>query len=231
MAFKPGYRARILNGDFSLSAKLSQASGALAVDMLDSTVFADDGDKRFIPGIDSSTFSCEGFIDAATAADNAAWTDAQPITYGQEGIALGSPVLMVNAIKSSYELGSQVAGVASFNLDGTTDGPTDFGVSLHDLTEVTADENGASVDNGAQSTNGAVAHLHVSAFSGFSGAVVTIADSANNSAFATIGTFTTVAGVTSERIAITGTVRRYVRYSIDVTGTGAITFAASLARH
>lgn len=232
MTFKPGYRARILNGDFSLSAKLSQASGALDVEMLDVTTFADDGVKRFIPGLDGSTFSVEGFVDAAAATDNAAWTSTQPITYGTDGLAAGASVLMVNALRSSYEIGTQVGGVASFTFEGTTDGPTDFGASLHDLTAETADTNGTSVDGAAATTNGGVAHLHVTDFSGLTGAVVTIEDSATGSSgWATIGTFANATGATSERIAISGTVRRYTRAVVDVTGTGSVTFAVALARH
>lgn len=231
MSFKPGYKARILNGDFSLSAKLTDISLPVTIEMLESTTFADNGVKRFLAGLDHSTFSCEGFIDAETNTDAAAWTTAQPFTYAQEGLSIGSPVFLVNALKASFEPGTQVGGIASFSLSGETDGPTSFGVSLHDLGAETSDGSATSVDGGAQTTNGGVAHLHVSAFSGLSQAIVTVEDSANNSTWATIGTFATVSGTTSERLAITGTIRRYTRATVDVTGTGSVTYATALARH
>lgn len=232
MAFKPGYKARILLGDFSLSPKLNQISLPTSVDMLDVSTFADNGVKRFIPGVDTSTASMSGFIDADTATDSAAWTAAQPLTYGPQGIALGDPVFMVDTLRSSYELGSQVSGVSSFDLGAQTDGFTNLGVSLHDLTAETATANGTGHDQTTASTTaGGVGHLHVTAFSGFTNIIVTIQDSADNSTFATIGTFATVTGLTAERLAIAGTVRRYVRASWTKTGTGSCTFAVAFSRN
>lgn len=230
MAFAPGYKARILLGDFSLSAKLNQVSLPTTVDMLDVTTFADDGVKRFIPGLSGSTASMSGFADADGVAEVAAWTTATPLTYAPFGLSRGSAVELVSTLRAQFQLGSPVAGVNGFSLSATTDGHTDLGVSLHDLTAVTGDENGTSHDGTAATTNGGVAQLHVSAFSGFSGVVVTIEDSANDADFATIATFTTVAGTTSERVAIAGTIRRYTRYVVDVTGSGSVTFQASIAR-
>ena len=231
MVFQPGFRARILNGDFSLSAKLTDISLPVSVEMLDSTTFADNGAKRSIPGLDHSTFSCDGFVDAETNTDVAAWVDAQPFTYAREGLALGSPTILVNGLKSSYEPGTQVGGISSFSLSGETDGPASFGVSLHDLTAETATLNGTGVDGGAASTNGGVAHLHVTAYSGLTSATVVVADSADNVSFATIGSFTAATAATSQRLAITGTIRRYTRYTLTAVGTGSVTFACALARH
>lgn len=227
----PGFKARILNGEFSLSAKLSDISLPMTVEMLDSTTFADTA-KRSTPGLDHSTLSCEGFIDADTNTDVAAWTSTQPFSYAPTGLALGAPAIIVNTLKSAYEPGTQVGGLASFSLSGETDGPTGFGVSLHDLTAETIDASGTGVDNLAATANGGAAHLHVTAFSGLSAATIIVEDSANNSAWATIGTFAAVSGVTSERITFAAAaVRRYLRYSVDVTGTGSITFAVLAARH
>lgn len=231
MAFQPGFKARILLGDFSLSAKLSDISVPLGVEMLDPTTFGDNGVKRALPGLDSSSFSCEGFIDADTNTEVASWTSTTPFTYAQNGLALGSPVILLDTLKASYEPGTQVGGVAAFSLGGQTDGVTSFGVSLHDLTAETVDGNGTGHDGGAATSNGGIAQIHVTAFSGLTSAVVTVADSADNVSFATIATFATVTGTTSERKAVSGTVRRYLRYSLDVTGIGSVTFQVSFARH
>lgn len=230
MTFKPTFKTRILNGDFSLSAKLANMSLPTVVDMLDPTTFADQA-RRVQPGLDTSTLACDGFIDADTATDSAAWTSAQPFTYGHEGIALGDPVTLVNALKSSYELGSPVAGLSSFSLAGQTDGRTDFGRSLHDLTAETATGQGTGYDQTVVSTtSGGIGHLHVTAFSGLTSVAVLIEDSANNSTWATIGTFTQVTATGSQRLEITGTVRRYVRASWTIVGTGSCTFAVAFAR-
>lgn len=229
---KPGYKVRIYNGDFSLAAKLSEVSANLQVDMHDVTTFADNGNKRFIAGIDTSELSCEGFVDAAANTDSAAWTAAQPFTYCPQGSVIGSFAVLVNALKSSYEVGTAVAGVASFSIAGQTDGATNLGgVSLHDEGAETGDGSASSVDGTAATAVGGVAHLHVTAYSGLTNAIITIEDSANNSTWATIGTFATVTGLTSERLAIAGTIRRYTRCTIDVTGSGSVTYACALARN
>lgn len=231
MSFQPGFKARTLVGDFSLSSKLNNVSFPGVVDMHDVTTHADNGVKRFIPGLSTSTASLTGFADVDTLTDSVAWTTAQALTYGQEGIAHSSPVFMVDALKTSLEVGSPVGGVVSFDLAAQTDGWTNFGHSLHDLTAETADSSSAAFNGGAASAAGGYAHLHVTAFSGFSGVVVTIEDSANGSSgWAAIGTFTTVAGVTGERISLSATVRQYLRCTWDVTGTGSITFACAAAR-
>lgn len=223
-----GYKARILLGDFALHAKLNQIDLPVNVSMYDVGVFSDP--KRFIAGRQESSASMAGFHDTDGAAEAAAWVTATPFTYAPTGLAHGSQVQLVDLLRGTFSTSSPTDGAVAFTLDGVADGPCDFGVSLHDLGAETADENGTSHDGGAQSTTGAVAQLHVTEFSGFSGVAITVEDSANDSTFATIGTFTTIAGTTSERIAIAGTVRRYTRYALDVTGTGSITFQLSLAR-
>lgn len=231
MAFQPGYKARLLLGDFSLSSKLTDASFPFAVEMLDVTTFADDGVKRFIPGLDTSTVSMSGFLDADTAADSTAWTDAQPLTYGPTGLAAGSPVFMVDTLKTSYEVGTQVSGVVSFDLAAQTDGLTAIGRSIRDLTAATSDGSSSAVDGGAASSGGGVAHLHVTAYSGFTDVNVTVEGSANGtSGWATVATFAQFTGVTSERVTVAGSVARYLRATVDVDGSGSVTFAVGFAR-
>lgn len=235
MAFTPGFRGRLLVGDFNLAAYTKSWSAPWTCAMLDTSVLTDDGAKTFIPGQDTGTLSVSGLYDAAVTTDISAWKTsgvAQAVSVAPSGFARGSELILANALDTEFTPSAAVDGLVQFTLNCQTDGMSDLnGVSLHDLTAVTADESGTGVDGGAASSNGAVAHLHVTAFSGFSGAVVTVEDSSNNSTWATIGTFSTVSGVTGERITIAGTVRRYTRYSVDVTGTGSITFAVALARH
>lgn len=230
MAATPGYKTRIYNGDFDLSAKLADVSPTVEVAMLDVTTFSETA-HRFIAGQDSATFSCQGFVDAASDADTAAWTDVQPFTFCPTGSTIGYPAVLINALRSSYEIGSEVAGVNSFTINGQSDAQIGYGVSLHDLTAETSDGSATSVDNAAATTAGGFAHLHVTAFSGLTDAIVTVEDSANNSVWATIGTFATVTAATSERIAISGTIRRYTRATVDVTGTGSVTYACFLSRN
>lgn len=226
-----GYKTRILIGDTSFTSKLTEASNQAAVEMLDITTYGDDGVKRFLPGLGSGEFSVSGFMDETVIGEAAAWTSATPITFAPFGLSHGSPVILVNALRANFEPGSSVAGVSSFDIGATVDGYNDIrGRSLHDLTAVTADEDGTSQDWLLSSAQGGSVHLHVTAFSGLTQAVVKIQDSADNSSWADIATFATVTGATAERIELSGSIRRYTRYTVDVTGTGSITFQTSLGR-
>lgn len=230
MAFNAGYKTRVLLGDFSLSPKLASISVPTAVEARECTTYGDNGSRKFVPGFSSGSVQGAGFIDADTLTDANSWTTNTPLTVGYEGFTAGNKVTMLDAVKATFTVGSQVAGVSSFDLSATADGFTDFGVSLHDLEAETADADESSVDNAASTANGGVGHLHVTAFSGFSQAVLKIQHSTDNAAWSDLITFTTVAGVTGERSTVTGTVNRYVRASLDVTGTGSITYQLSFAR-
>ena len=95
----------------------------------------------------------------------------------------------------------------------------------------TATGNGTARDLTAQSTNGAVAHLHVTGFTGLTSNDITIEDSSTGSSgWAVIGTFTQVTGLTSQRLAITGTVKQYVRVVDTAVGTGSCTRTVAFAR-
>lgn len=101
--------------------------------------------------------------------------------------------------------------------------------SLHPMGAETAAGNGTALDGTAATTNGGAVHVHATAFTGTS-ITLTVEDSADNSTFATIGTFTAItAGGTSERIEIAGTIRRYVRIVRAGTFT-TCTFSAGLYR-
>lgn len=231
MSFVPSTKSRLLLGDFHLAAYTTDISLTSTTDMLDSTVLTDTA-KQFMPGQDTSTLTLSGHHDVAQFTDAASFKTAEtPFTYAPSGLAVSSEVALVSLIDAGMETSAPVAGMVDWSLSGQTNGRTDFGKSLSDLAAVTADTNGTAVDGTAASTSGAVAHLHVTAFSGFSGVVVTVQDSADGSTgWATIGTFTTVTAVTGERIEIAGTVRRYTRVVYDVTGSGSITAQTSIAR-
>lgn len=233
MSYVPGYKARLLVGDFHLAAYAKKITFPWAAEMLDSTVFTTAPAKTFILGQDTSSVSVEGLYDVAEHTDNAAWkaTAAQAVTIAPSGLSVGSELWMVSALESELTLGSPVGDIAGFKLTAQTDGASDYGVSLADLAALTVNTTGTAVNGLASSANGGVGHLHVTAFAGFTNIVGTIQDSADGSTgWATILTFTTATGVTGERLAISGTVRQYTRSVITVTGSGSVTCQVGFAR-
>lgn len=150
------------------------------------------------------------------------------------GNTLGQPMIGFGGVyKGSYEVICETGNLTKANTRFLLNGAIGDGVILKTLAAITADTNGTGVDGGGSTTNAnGAAWLQCTAFSGFSGAVITVEDSADNATgWATIATFTTVASApTAERKAITGAIRRYTRYVVDVTGSGSITFFVGLNR-
>ena len=105
-----------------------------------------------------------------------------------------------------------------------------LGLVLHPATSLAATTNGASIDNGAATTKGAHANLHVLASSGGTCAF-TVEHSVNGIAWATLLTFTiNGSAITSEAQAASGTVNQYTRFVATRT-SGTVTPVCVLARN
>ena len=241
MAFRSAQSARVLMGILSASAYTRNLGGSYDNEMLDVTTLVDTA-RKFIVGQNTSTFTIDGPLDTDPTAnaqfdvlnDQLAGLVNVPVSFGFDGFTLANTgIWLINALDSQLTYSSTNAGTTDWSLSAQVDGITDFnGVSLSDIAAVTIDTNGTTVDGGAATANGGVGHLHVTAFSGLTSNSVIVEHSTNDSVWSTLGTFTLVSGVTSERLVIAAgtTVNRYLRVRDDVTGTGSCTRAAFFAR-
>jgi hypothetical protein len=238
MSFRSSQDARCYVGILAASAYARSVSLSSPLDMHDITTLENRA-KVFIPGQDTSTFSIAGPLDTDATSngqydavtDLKASTAATPITYAPLGT--DGAVWLVGAWETSIDTMGGVAGTIDWAMTAQGTGQPDFnGRILSALTAITVDTNGASTDNGAATANGGVAHLHVTAFSGLTSDAIIVEHSTNDSTWATLGTFTTVTGVTSQRLEIAAgtTVNRYLRVVDDVTGTGSCTRLVAFSR-
>lgn len=229
-------KSRVLVGSLDLSGYSRSFSTDSTTEALDVTVITSTA-KAFIAGQTSGSFSADLILDTDTTAGGlhaivTAWKGTPaPITYCPSGAATLAEALMVNGLQTSVSPSASLTGTADASVAAVTDGPVDAGFIIDPATAITATGNGTARDLTAQTTNGGVAHLHVSAFSGLTSNTVTIEDSANGSTgWATIATFTAATGITSQRLAITGTVKQYLRVVDTVVGTGSCTRTVAFAR-
>lgn len=239
MGFIASTATRLIGGDLSLSAYTVDVSPTWTATMLDVTCLPDLA-KVFIVGQDTSTFHVGGILDVVGTATTSSFdhiantwktTADVPFTIAPRGYTFGNELFGVVANESAFSVGSAVADKAVFSLDAQTDGTTDFGVSLHDLTAETTSTNSTFNDGGAATAGGAAGFLHVTAFSGLTNIIVKIQHStASGSGYADLITFSTVTGLTSQRSTVTGTVNQYSRALWTVTGSGSCTFAVGFAR-
>lgn len=233
MAFKHGKDTEIwLNGS-DVSSFFNSADFSVDVDTAETTTFKNDW-KTHLVGQSGASVDTGGLYDPTftnvSSTLNVA-TGAVLSVLPAGGAAVGDNARLVSVLSTSFKESSPVGDVVAFQWSVLASGPVAFGKVLKPLASVTLDGNGTSVDNGAQTTAGAVAHLHVTSVSAADSIIVYIEDSADNTAWATIGTFASKTAAGAERISIAGTVRRYVRARWDVTGTAVdITFSAALAR-
>lgn len=135
------------------------------------------------------------------------------ITY-LRGEGVGAPAASCVAKQIDYGGNRNQDGSLAFTVAAESNGyGVEWGRQLTaGVRTDTAATDGASLDGGASSTHGAQAYLQVRAVTGVS-VTVTLQDSADNSSWANItgGAFSAATGVGAQRLAITGTVRRYVR--------------------
>jgi hypothetical protein len=232
-----GRDQRVLVDQYDLSSYLMDAKVSKDVELYDTTTFTSTS-KTFQPGLKDGKLSLSGLWDQSAGATDPVFAAAlgsssgQAVSYFPAGYGtIGNRAEIFSSRQTNYEPGAGVADLVKISGAMQSDGGMDSAVVLHALGIETGTGDFASVDNGAASANGGVGQLHVTGDNG-TALVVKIQDSADDSSFADIITFTSTGVVGSERIILAaGTaVRRYVRAIVStLTGTS-FTFAVLFAR-
>lgn len=237
MAFLAGKSTVILFDQYNLSPYFKDAKASSDVGMADVTVFGL-GAKAFLPTIRDGKVSLAGFWDGGAsavdailqAAFGAASGNVLSVTPGAD-TTIGNRAWLISARQTSYEISAPVADVVSVASAIQVDGGVDAGFSYHALGTETGTGGFTYTDLGSTSTtNGGVGHLNVTAATNLTGATFKIQDSADHSSWADILTFASVTAVGAQRVAISGTVRRYVRGILSALTGDDITFALFFAR-
>lgn len=236
MSFQHGKDTAVLVDEYDLSAYFNQVNASRQIQAVNTTTFVNSGAKGYIAGLESGSISIQGLYDGAANAVDEVMDSAigaeSVITVGLNGVTtLGDTTVMCKGENVSYQIRGTTQDAVRITVGGTVDGGVrTSGVILQPLEAETTTFNGTSVDSGASSAFGGVAHLHVTAFSGTSG-VIKIQDSANDSAWADLITFSTVNAVGAQRVEVAGTVDRYLRFAITSDSFTSMTVACSFARH
>ena len=249
MAGKKGRNASVLLNEYDISRYLKKAAPSVGVEMLDGTTFQPPGGgKEKVPGTSDGKISAEGFFQAKDGTDGDAASliddilhairgaeDASVLTVSPENAdAVGRRALLMLVHESNHAVETPVDNLIMTQAEFESTEGLDHGVVLHPVTAETATGNGSSVDNAASTSNGAVAHLHVTAASddGDETLDVIVQHSVDNSVWVDLITFTQVGAVGSERLSAAGTVNRYLRARRVVGGGGSpsFTFAVAAAR-
>lgn len=227
--------SRVLVNEYAMSADVTGYTCTHSRNLSPVTTLTDEG-MTFIPGLlsggmglravfDSSTTSLYSISRAAVGTD-----DGYLVLVAPEGLTVGAPAFTTVSDLSNLTADSAVADAVSSSIEATPDNGVDWGPVLHALSAETATGDGTTVDETAATSNGGVAQLHVTAYTGLTSIVVKVQHSTDDSIWSDLATFTSVTAATKERVAFTGTVNRYVRAQWTVTGTGSATFAVAIGR-
>ena len=240
MAFIHGKGTIVLCNQFNLSSFFNEASVARSVETAETTTFSKSA-KTYITGLQDATLSLSGLFDGAADATDEELTNVlgsntgMVITVAPSGtLVIGDRTLSMTGKLTSYEISAPVGDVVSASSEFQADEGVGAGVSLHALSAETATVSSASVDNAASTADGGFATLHVTANTNNNSGVFKVQHSADNSTWADLVTFSTVATTvkTAERITVASgtTVNRYIRSTFTTAGTGSTTYHINFAR-
>jgi len=237
MAKQSGLGVRLYAAGYDLSGDANALNNmGYSQAMLDVTSLQDSAMSR-IAGLSDGTLSVNGWFEATS--NHAVWTSnsgnlpsADQVVVVGFGTALGDACIGMNAKQASYNVtrapGAAIATVAEYQ--STAGQQLDFGVLLTTgpkQTDASATDS-TSVDQGAGTSAGAVGYIEAMSI-GSGSATVKIQSSTNNTVWSDLITFTAVTAQTSERLAVTGTVNRYVRVITSGTFTNLV-FVVGFAR-
>lgn len=234
---------------YDLSGFFNSVDTSFSMDVAETTSFGSSA-KSYIPGLEDGTLSLSGLYSQDTdgvddVLSTALATATTPlVTVVFSAGTIGNKAIVAKAHETSYGISNPVGDVASVSAEfnASTDATANVtygirtGVILTDGSSIAYGSLGnlAAVDNGAATSAGAFANLHVPANTISGGATtIKIQSSADNLTWADLITFTAVSASTptSEQKAVTGTVARYLRATASTAGSsGAITFHVSIAR-
>jgi hypothetical protein len=234
MAFGSGKSAKVFLNGYDLTTYFNKASASESQALYDSSTFGSDY-RQFLAGFSDGTITLEGFFDGEDGA-------VDEVLEGAIGAAADGLVLLFPAgdavgkrgrgaltIESAYATTAPVDGIVGITASLQSDQGLDPVLSLHALAAETSDDDGASVDNAAASTNGGAGYVMGTDFDG-TDITVKIQHSDDDSTYVDLITFTAIDAANAyERMTVTGTVNEYLRASWAGTYTSA-TFVVAFGR-
>lgn len=238
MPFRHGKNTVLFVNGADLTRYFNEASVSQSVETAETTAFGDD-DKTYITGLADGTMSGSGMFDGQAGAVDQILSSvigsatADVITVGVDGATAGRVTLSMEARQTSYEVSAPVSDVVAANIEAQATGGVDRGIFLAARSVVTASGQGASQDNAAATSNGGVAYLHATVNTRDGASTFKVQHSTDNVSFVDLATFSSVsASATSgQRVAVTGTVYRYLRASHAPGGSsGSVTYSIAFAR-
>ena len=234
-----GDHVQVLVGGYELTGDMNRVAVSDARDTHDVTAFSD-AVHKFVPGQRKISLEHSGYMNADAARSHpvlkgAALEGVVSVLLGQNAApAAGDPVYSLAVLQGKYGVSPEIAKVilfsAAFANRGSQGG---WGVALAVPVSFTNSSNGSAVDNGAASSGGGAAYLHVLQAAASDTYTLTVEGSATGAFSGEQSTLATFAAngsaLASERQAIGGSIPRYTRWKAVRSGSAGDTVAIAVS--
>ena len=236
--FAHGKNVSIFINQYDFSTYFNDVSASSMVETAEVSAFGSSA-KEYIVGLTDGTVSLSGMFDGSITGTDTVFssvlgsTTKQNVIVAPSGHSNGATAIVLEADDTSYEVSGAVADVVQTSAEFQSSDGVEHGKILSSGSAISATGNGTSVDNAASSANGGVGFVSVPTNTRNGNITVKVQQSADNSTFTDLITFTVVTSAqkTFQRAEVTGTVARYLRVNYTVAGsTGSATPVVAFAR-
>ena len=236
--FAHGKNVNVFINEFDFSTYFNDVSATSTVETSEVSAFGSSA-KEYIVGLLDGTVSLSGMFDGTATGTDVVFstvlgsTTKQNVIVAPSGHSNGATAIVLEADDTSYEVSGAVADVVQTSAEFQSSDGVEHGKILSSGAAISATGNGTSVDNAASSANGGVGFVSVPTNTRNGNITVKVQQSADNSTFTDLITFTVVTSTqkTFQRAEVTGTVARYLRVNYTVAGsTGSATPVVAFAR-
>ena len=236
--FAHGKNVNVFVNEYDFSTYFNDVSASSMVETAEVSAFGSSA-KEYIVGLTDGTVSLSGMFDGTATGTDVVFsavlgsTTKQNVIVAPSGHSNGASAIMLEADDTSYEVSGAVADVVQTSAEFQSSDGVEHGKILSSGSAISATGNGTSVDNAASSANGGVGFVSVPTNTRNGNITVKVQQSADNSTFTDLITFTVVSSTqkTFQRVEVTGTVARYLRVNYTVAGsTGSATPVVAFAR-
>ena len=236
--FAHGKNVNVFVNEYDFSTYFNDVSATSTVETAEVSAFGSSA-KEYIVGLLDGTVSLSGMFDGTATGTDVVFstvlgsTTKQNVIVAPSGHSNGATAIVLEADDTSYEVSGAVADVVQTSAEFQSSDGVEHGKILSSGSAITATGSGTSVDNATSSANGGVGFVSVPTNTRNGNITVKVQQSADNSTFTDLITFTVVTSTqkTFERVEVTGTVARYLRVNYTVAGsTGSATPVVAFAR-
>ena len=236
--FAHGKNVNVFVNEYDFSTYFNDVSATSTVETAEVSAFGSSA-KEYIVGLLDGTVSLSGMFDGTATGTDVVFsavlgsTTKQNVIVAPSGHSNGASAIVLEADDTSYEVSGAVADVVQTSAEFQSSDGVEHGKILSSGSPITATGSGTSVDNTASSANGGVGFVSVPTNTRNGNITVKVQQSADNSTFTDLITFTVVTSTqkTFERVEVAGTVARYLRVNYTVAGsTGSATPVVAFAR-